>query len=74
MTPLKAIRAKCLDCSGGSAKEVRECVFVDCPLFALRFGKRPESSRRVLSESRRAALKAGRDRHRTQKVNEGISL
>jgi hypothetical protein len=41
LTPLKAIRAKCLDCSGMSAKEVRECEFTECPLYPFRFGKNP---------------------------------
>ena len=29
----KAIRKKCLDCSGGQAMEVRECWAENCPLF-----------------------------------------
>ena len=33
LTPLKAIRANCLDCSGGSPAEVRLCVIPDCPLY-----------------------------------------
>lgn len=41
LTPVKAIRAKCLDCSGGSPGEVAQCVIHTCPLFAYRFGKRP---------------------------------
>lgn len=42
MTPLKSIRARCLDCSGGSSKEVRECSFTDCPLYEYRLGHRPK--------------------------------
>ena len=34
----KAIAAKCLDCSGGSSKEVTLCQVVDCPLWQFRFG------------------------------------
>ena len=41
MTPLQAIRSKCLDCCCGQAKEVRLCVCPDCPLFPFRFGKNP---------------------------------
>ncbi len=41
MTPLKAIRAKCLDCAGGSCKEVRLCPNEDCPLHFFRAGKNP---------------------------------
>ena len=41
LTPRKAIRAKCLECSNGSFLEVRECPIKSCPLWALRSGKRP---------------------------------
>ena len=40
-TPLRAIRRRCLDCSGYSAAEVRDCDFTDCALFTYRMGKRP---------------------------------
>ena len=38
---LKAIRRKCLDCSGGSKAEVADCLVRQCPLFPFRFGKNP---------------------------------
>lgn len=41
MTPLKAIRAKCLDCCCGQANEVRLCACTDCTLFPYRMGKNP---------------------------------
>lgn len=41
MTPLKAIRAKCLDCCCGQAVEVRRCVCEDCALWPYRMGHRP---------------------------------
>ena len=40
-TPIKAIREKCLDCSGGSFQEVEFCLIPDCSLFPYRFGMRP---------------------------------
>ncbi len=40
-TPIKAIRAKCLECSNYQPKEVRNCLIIDCPLFPYRFGKNP---------------------------------
>ncbi len=43
LTPLKAIRAKCVDCSGHNTAEVRECVVPDCPLYGYRMGKRPKT-------------------------------
>lgn len=41
MTPMKAIRAKCLDCCCDSAKEVKLCVSKDCALWPFRLGKNP---------------------------------
>ena len=41
MTPMKAIRAKCLDCCCGSSNEVRLCTAEKCPLYVYRFGKNP---------------------------------
>ncbi len=41
MTPLKVIRAKCLDCSSGNAKEVRDCRITRCPLWPFRLGTNP---------------------------------
>lgn len=43
--PLKAIRAKCIDCSGGSEKEVRECVVKNCALFPYRMGRYPKAGK-----------------------------
>ena len=41
LTPMKAIRAKCLDCSCNQMKEVRWCPVQSCPLWPYRMGKRP---------------------------------
>ena len=41
LSPLKAIRAKCLDCSCNAPQEVRLCVIHDCALFSYRFGHNP---------------------------------
>jgi hypothetical protein len=49
-SPLKAIRAKCLDCSCNSTREARLCVILDCPLYPFRMGKNPY---RMVSEARR---------------------
>ena len=40
-TPIKSIRKFCIDCQGGSFKEVRLCTSRDCPLYAYRMGTRP---------------------------------
>lgn len=41
LTPVRAIRLKCLECGTWSAKEVRECRIDNCALFPFRFGKNP---------------------------------
>ena len=41
LTPVRAIRLKCLDCSGGSASEVRDCTLATCALHKFRLGKNP---------------------------------
>ncbi len=40
-TPVASIRAKCVDCAGGSRAEVKSCELTDCPLWDYRLGKRP---------------------------------
>ena len=40
-TPIKAIRAKCLDCCCGIQSEVRNCPTPDCPLYPYRMGHNP---------------------------------
>ena len=42
LTPVKAIRAKCLDCCGGFAPEVRRCEVTSCALHPYRMGHRPK--------------------------------
>ena len=41
LTPMKAIRARCIDCAG-SAREVTLCPVTGCPLYAFRSGHRPK--------------------------------
>lgn len=41
MTPLKAIRAKCLDCCCNQQAEVRRFPCKDCSLWPYRMGHRP---------------------------------
>lgn len=41
LTPLKAIRAKCLDCMCDQLAEVRQCPCEDCPLYPFRMGHNP---------------------------------
>lgn len=54
-TAIKAIRAKCLDCSGGSSAEVKACELTHCPLHKFRLGKNPNIKREMSAEQRQAA-------------------
>jgi hypothetical protein len=40
-SPIKAIRAKCLDCCSGQASEVRKCTAINCALWPFRMGWNP---------------------------------
>ena len=42
LTPVKAIRKKCLDCCCGSSKAVRLCSVKTCALYGYRNGHRPK--------------------------------
>ncbi len=61
--PVKAIRAKCLDCCCGQQNEVKLCPAKDCPCWPFRFGKNPYRQKRELTEEQRAAA-----RERMQKL------
>ena len=41
LTPLKAIRIKCLECQAGSRKAIKNCETPDCALFSFREGRNP---------------------------------
>lgn len=51
VSPLRALRLKCLDCCNDSAQEVRLCTAVDCPSWPFRTGKNPWTG--PVSEARR---------------------
>ena len=55
MSPLRALRLRCIDCSGDSAAEVRLCTAVTCPAWPFRMGKSPWRS--PVTEEQRARLK-----------------
>jgi hypothetical protein len=41
LSPLKSIRAKCLECCNGKPSMVRHCESTDCAIHMYRFGKNP---------------------------------
>jgi hypothetical protein len=57
LTPIKAIRAKCLDCCCGSTKEVKLCTKgpgakMPCALYTYRLGRNPNIRRAYTPEER----------------------
>lgn len=42
LTPIKAIRAKCIDCTNKQYLEITECPVTNCSLYPYRHGKRPK--------------------------------
>lgn len=54
--PVKAIREFCLECSGDSYAEVRDCPRMACPLYAFRLGKNPYRQRKEMTEDEKRVL------------------
>ena len=55
-SPLKAIRAHCLDCCYDSAAEVKLCPVEECRLHPFRFGKNPFRAKRAYTDEERAVM------------------
>ena len=75
-SPLKAIRAKCLECCCGSAYEVKNYVIYDCNLYPFRLCNNPFRTRSMTEEQKQAAaerLKSARMAKKLLTNNEEIS-
>ncbi len=59
MTPLKAIRARCLNCRGFEKTEVRECDFTDCHLHTLGMGRGARATLRGTAGSDAFSMEGG---------------
>jgi hypothetical protein len=59
MSPLRAIRAHCLDCCAGSTQEVAKCMALNCPSWPFRMGTNPHR-KRPSGEQRQAMQERGR--------------
>lgn len=57
MSPLEAIRRRCLDCVGGSVSEVRYCTDRKCPSWPFRMKSSPWREKRLLTEEQKARLR-----------------
>jgi hypothetical protein len=79
MSPLKALRARCIDCKAGELSEVRRCAHLDCPAWPYRMGTNPwqaplspeilearrRGGRRRAAQFEKSAQEAGSDAERT---------
>ena len=57
LTPIKAIKAKCLDCCCGQRDEVKSCPVTDCPIWDFRLGKNPNRKKRSLTDEQKIAAR-----------------
>ena len=57
LSPIKAIRWKCRECSNNSAAEIRDCEITLCPLHPFRFGKDPSRSGKKMTAEQIDALR-----------------
>jgi hypothetical protein len=71
--PMKAIRAKCLDCCVYQPGEVRKCVAVKCPLWPYRMGFSPYHAKSVAAKNAEG-LEAGFEESAALLAHEGESL
>ena len=63
MSPLKALRARCIDCKAGELSQVRRCHHLDCPAWPYRMGTNPWQAplnAEVSEARRRGGRKTGR--------------
>ena len=67
ISPIKAIRMKCIDCCCGQKGEVNLCPCKDCPLWPFRFGKNPYSNK-AFSEEQKIAMAERMRNHRENKA------
>lgn len=65
-SPLKAIRAKCIECSNNMLGEIKECTVTGCPLWPFRMNKNPYRQTREMTEEQKEAL-----RDRMKKARDG---
>lgn len=66
ISPMKAIRLKCLNCCCNQRVEINLCTCEDCPLWVFRFGKNPYSNK-TFSDEQKAAMAERMKNHRENK-------
>ena len=59
MTPMQAIKAKCIECCCGDKKEARMCTITGCPIWQFLEERRKlkeTKAKRILTDEEKAAL------------------
>ena len=59
MTPMQAIKAKCIECCCGDKKEARMCAITRCPIWQFLEERRKQKetkAKRILTAEEKAAL------------------
>ena len=69
-SPIKAIRAKCIDCCCEQSSEVKLCPSIKCPLHPFRMGKNPFRAKREYTDEQRATMAERLSKIRRQKQGE----
>ena len=59
LTPLKAVRAHCVECCGGSGREASLCPAIGCPIHPIRSGrnKDPKTDKKMVPSVLKAIRK-----------------
>ena len=71
LEPMKAIRAECIECSGGSRSEVRKCQVTSCRSYPLRMGHRPQPREKQSKEVQLNLLHRSMDDQGSKEVDNG---
>ena len=71
ITPLKAIKKHCLECSGYEKKQVRECAIKDCVLFPFRLGSNPNRKGCTIPKNGASTSRFSRDDKTDEYVSAG---
>ena len=67
---MSVVRAKCLDCCGEQADEVRKCVLFTCPNWPYRMGANPFRTQNLTPEERERRAARLRKRDEEESVEE----
>lgn len=68
LTPIKAIRHKCLDCCCHQKREVRLCPCTDCSLWPYRMGVRPGTHQKRLLKKQKPRNFQGKIRNEYKNI------